>query len=281
VGWRMVTPNYFQALGIPIVRGRGFQEQDRAPTEQPIILSQALAAKLFPDEDPCGKTLRFTAFDRTGPRRTVVGIAGNVKNNGLTAEGDPEFYIPWKNDMETYVGRAFVIFRTPLSPASVASWTRSQIAEIDPTVPVEFAAMTERVDKLAARPRFDAVLLLLFAAIGVALAALGIYGVVSFLVSQRTREIGVRMALGAEPRSISGMVLWNTGRWTAGGAVLGLLGSWYCGRLLRSLLFGVKQHDPWLLLTAALILLVTAFVAAWIPARRAARVDPMVALRYE
>jgi len=281
VGWRMVTPNYFQALGIPIVRGRGFQEQDRAPTEQPVILSQALAAKLFPDEDPCGKTLRFTAFDRTGPRRTVVGIAGNVKNNGLTAEGDPEFYIPWKNDMETYVGRAFVIFRTPLSPASVASWTRSQIAEIDPTVPVEFAAMTERVDKLAARPRFDAVLLLLFAAIGVALAALGIYGVVSFLVSQRTREIGVRMALGAEPRSISGMVLWNTGRWTAGGAVLGLLGSWYCGRLLRSLLFGVKQHDPWLLLTAALILLVTAFVAAWIPARRAARVDPMVALRYE
>ena len=281
VGWRMVTPTYFQALGIPVVQGRGFMESDRAPTEQPVILSQALAAKLFPGEDPLGKTLRFTAFDRRGPWRTVVGVVGNVKNNGLTTEGDPEFYIPWKNDMETYIGRAFVIFRTPLSSASIVPWMRSQIAEIDPTVPVEFATMTTRIGKLTTRQRFDAVLLSLFAGIGVVLAALGIYGVVSFFVSQRTREIGVRMALGAEPRNISGMVLLNMVRWALGGAAVGLVGSWYAARLLRSLLFGVKDHDPSLLLAAVLILLGVACLAAWIPARRAARVDPMVALRYE
>ena len=281
VGWRMVTPSYFQVLGIPIVRGRGFTETDRGPNEQPVILSEALAARLFPGEDPLGKSLRFTAFDRKGPWRTVVGVAANVRNDGLTKEGDPEFYIPWKNDMETYVGRAYVIFRTPLSSESIVPWTRSQIAEIDPTVPVEFATMSTRVSKLTARPRFDALLLSLFAGIGVVLAALGIYGVVSFFVSQRTQEIGVRMALGATPRGVSRLVLRNMAGLATGGAVLGLVGAWYGARLLRSLLFGVKDHDPWLLALAAVLLLAVAFLAAWIPARRAARVDPMVALRYE
>jgi len=281
VGWRMVTPSYFQTLGIPIVRGRGFTESDRAPTVQPVIVSEALAARLFPGEDPCGKSLRFTAFDRSGPWRTVVGVAANVRNNGLTTEGDPEFYIPWKNDLETYVGRAFVIFRTALSAESLVPWTRSQIAEVDSTVPVEFATMDARVSKLTARPRFDAVLLSLFAGIGVMLAALGIYGVVSFFVSQRTQEIGVRMALGATPQNVSRLIVVNMAWWLVAGAVLGLAGSWYGALLLRSLLFGVKVHDPWLLIGAGLILLAIAFVAAWIPARRAARVDPMVALRYE
>lgn len=281
VGWRMVTPNYFAALTIPIPRGRGFTDADRSPDEHPVVLSESLAARLFPGEDPLGKSLRFTAFDRQGPWRTVVGIAANVKNNGLTSDGDPEFYIPWKNDAETYVGRAFVIFRTPLERASLVPWVRSQIAELDPTVPVEFATMNARVSKSTARPRFDAVLLSLFAMIGLTLAAIGVYGVVSFLVSQRTQEIGIRMALGATPRSISTMVLLDLSRWTVAGACVGLTVAWFCARLLRSLLFEVKAHDPLLLALASVILLFAAFVAAWIPARRAARVDPMVALRYE
>jgi predicted lysophospholipase L1 biosynthesis ABC-type transport system permease subunit len=204
-----------------------------------------------------------------------------VKNNGLIAPADPEFYIPWKDDPETYVRRACVTFRTPLSPAAVVPWTLTEIAGLDPTVPVEFATMEARVGKLTQRPRFDAILLSLFAGIGVVLAALGIYGVVSFFVSQRTQEIGVRMALGATPRRILRMVLLNVAHWTVGGALLGLLGAWFCARLLQSLLFEVRAHDPGLFALALLILLTVASFAAWVPARRAARVDPMVALRYE
>jgi putative ABC transport system permease protein len=281
VGWRMVTPNYFAALAIPIVRGRGFSEADRAPGEEPVILSEALAARMFPGEDALGKTMRFTAFERQGPWRTVVGIAGNVKNNGLTADADPEFYIPWKNDPETYAGRGFVILRTSLNASSVVPWVRSEIGAVDPTVPVEFATMNARVEKLAARPRFDAILLSTFAAMGMLLAGLGIYGVVSFFVSQRSKEIGVRMALGATPSEISRMVLKSMAIWTASGAVLGMAGAWFGAKLMESLLFEVRAHDPVLLVMALGILSIVALLAAWIPARRAARVDPMVALRYE
>lgn len=281
VGWRMVTPNYFPALGVRIVRGRGFTDEDRAPTENPVILSEALADKMFPQEDPLGRQLRFSAFDRQGPWRTVVGVAADVKNNGLVAPADPEFYIPWKNDPETYVQRAHVTFRTSLSPEAVVPWIRTEIAGLDPTVPVEFAAMQARVGRLTERPRFDAILLSLFAGIGVVLAALGIYGVVSFFVSQRTQEIAVRMALGATPRGVLRMVLLNVARWTLAGAVVGLLGAWFCARLLQSLLFEVRAHDPVLLAMSLLILLAVAFFAALLPAQRAARVDPMVALRYE
>jgi putative ABC transport system permease protein len=281
VGWRMVTPNYFPALGIKIVRGRFFTEEDRAPTQNPVILSESLAARMFPNEDPLGKMLRFMAFDRQGPWRTVIGIAANVRNNGLISSSDPEFYIPWKNDPEGYVGRAFVIFRTSLNPATLVPWARAEIAGLDPTVPVEFATMSTRVGKLSDRPRFNAILLSLFAAIGVALAALGLYGVVSFFVSQRMQEIGVRVALGATPEGILKMVLLNVALWTAAGGALGLAGAWFCARLLQSLLFEVNAHDPLLLGAALLTLLIVAFLAAWIPARRAAGVDPMVALRYE
>ncbi len=281
VGWRMVTPNYFPALGIPIVRGRGFQEKDRSPTENPMVLSEALAKKLFPDEDPIGKSLRFNAFDRQGPWRTIVGVAGDVKNNGLTTFADPEFYIPWKNDPESYVRRTYVILRTPVSAATLVPWVRTEVAALDATAPVEFSTMNQRVGKLTQRPRFDAILLSLFAGIGVLLAALGMYGVVSFFVQQRTPEIGVRMALGATPEDVLKMVLLNVARWTIGGAMLGLLGAWFCARLLESLLFQVRAHDPLLLALAVCVLLVAAFLAAWIPARRAMRVDPMIALRYE
>jgi putative ABC transport system permease protein len=281
VGFRMVTPNYFKALGIPIVRGRPFTEEDRSPTEHPVILSEALAAKMFPHEEPVGKALRFSTTDQPGPWRTIVGVAANVKNNGLTANADPEFYFPWKDDPEAFLGRCYMTFLTPLNPATVTAWARSEIAGLDQTLPVEFTTMTARVNKLTEGPRFDAFLLSLFAGIAVALAALGIYGIVSFFVSQRTQEIGVRMALGATPRSISRMVLLNVARWTVAGAALGLLGSWFCARLLQSLLFEVRPHDPALLIVALLILLAVALCAAWIPTRRATRIDPMIALRYE
>jgi len=282
VGFRMVTPNYFPALHIRIIHGRGFTEADRSPTEHPVILSEALAKKMFGNADPLGQSLRFTAGgDTPGPWRTIVGVAADVKNNGLIADADPEFYIPWKNDPEVYVRRSYVTFVTPLAPATVLPWVRSEISGLDPKLPLEFSTMTARIGKLTERPRFDASLLAIFAGIAVLLAALGIYGVVSFFVSQRTQEIGVRMALGATPLAIAKMVLFNVARWTIAGAALGILGSWFGARLLQSLLFQVRPHNPALLMASLLILVAAAFFAAWFPARRAARVDPMIALRYE
>ena len=278
VAWRAITPGYFSALGIPILQGRAFDEDDRVPSQNSIILSDFLARELFPSEDPLGKPMRFGL---TGPWRTVVGVAADVKNAGLDAQSDPEFYIPWKNEPAQFLGSAYVTLRTPLNSQTVEKWMHSETASLDPTLPVKIESMSQRVWKLAARPRFNAVLLSIFAAMGVLLAAIGIYGVVGFLVTRQTKEIGVRMALGATPGAICKMVMANVARWTVAGALLGLLGSWFASQLLRSLLFQVPARDPWSIGVAGAVLLAVAFLAAWIPARRAMRVDPMVALRYE
>jgi predicted permease len=278
IGYRYVSPSYFSVLGISLKRGRAFAEKELLTTDEPVILSEALAKRLFGDGDPIGKSFRFGRQNRW---RTIVGVASDVKNDGLTTAGGPEFYLPWKEEPEGYYRRAYVILRTPVNPQALAKWVRSEVASIDPTMPVTIEAMSQRVGKLADRPRFNAILLSLFAAVGMALAAIGIYGVVGFLVAQQTREIGVRMALGATPQGILKMVLSSVARWALGGAILGSIGAWFCTRLLESLLFEVRTHDPVLLCSAVLLLLGAAFLAAWIPARRAMRVDPMVALRYE
>jgi predicted permease len=279
IGYRFITPGYFPALSVPILRGRGFREEDRAPTERPVILSEALANRLFSNgEDPLGKSFRFGSQNEW---RTIVGIAGDVKNNGLAAPADPEFYIPWKNEPTGYFRSGHLIVQSALNSETVAKWIRSETAAIDPTVPVTIEGMRTRVGKLAQQPRFTAVLLSLFAGIGVLLAGIGIYGVVAFLVAQQTREIGIRIALGATPKKILRMILLHFLRWTLTGALFGVLGSWFATRLIESLLFEVRAHDPWLLACAVSLLVCVAFFAAWIPARRAMRVDPMVALRYE
>ena len=279
IGYRFVTPGYFPALGIPIVHGRGFSEEDRSPAERPVILSEALARRLFANgEDPLGKSFRYGTQNDW---RLIVGIAGDVKNNGLAAPADPEFYIPWKNEPDGYFRSGHVIVQSAINAEAVARWIRSETAAIDPTIPVTIEGLNTRVGKLVQRPRFTAVLLSLFAGIGVLLAGIGIYGVVGFLVTQQTREIGIRIALGATPQSVLKMILSNIVRWTIAGAALGLLGAWLCSRLLESLLFEVRAHDPLLLGLAVLFLVVVVILAAWLPARRAMRVDPVVALRYE
>jgi putative ABC transport system permease protein len=279
ISYRRVTPGYFPALSIPVVSGRGFREEDRSPAERPVVLSEALAKKLFSSgEDPLGKSFRFGSQNEW---RTIVGIAGDVKNNGLAAPPAPEFYLPWKNEPAGYFRSAHFVVQSAINPDVVAKWIRSEAAAIDPTVPVKIEGMKTRVGKLAELPRFTAVLLSLFAGLGVLLAGIGIYGVVGYLVAQQTREIGIRIALGATPRSILKMVLSNMLRWTATGAAIGLLGAWFCSRLLKSLLFEVRPHDPFLLGAALLVLMAVVFLAAWIPARKAMRVDPMIALRYE
>ncbi len=279
IGFRFVTPSYFPALGIPILHGRSFREADRSPAEQPVILSEALAKRLFSNgEDPLGKSFRFGSQNEW---RTIIGIAGDVKNHGLAAPADPEFYLPWKNEVGGSFRSGHLIVQSAINRDAVARWIRSEAAAIDPTVPVTIEGMITRVGKLAERPRFTAVLLSLFACMGVLLAGIGIYGVVGFLVAQQTREIGIRIALGATPRNVLTMVLLTMVRWTVAGAALGLLGAWLSSRFLDSLLFEVRAHDPFLFGSALFVLLAVAFLAALIPARRAMRVDPMVALRYE
>jgi len=279
VGWRAVTPHYFSALGIPIIQGRAFQERDRLPTENVIIVNERLARSLFPNANPIGQQVRLFRDQR--PWRRVVGVAADVKNNGLAPDADPEFYLPWKNDPVESLSAAHLIVLTRMHPKAVAGWMRAETSVLDSGLPVNIEAMGRRVSKLADRPRFNAILLSLFAAMGVLLAAIGMYGVVGFIVAQQTREIGVRMALGAMPSRILKMVLLSVARWTISGAALGLLGILLCSRLLESLLFQVRAHDPLLLGLALLILLAVAFLAAWLPARRAMLCDPVVALRYE
>jgi putative ABC transport system permease protein len=279
VTWRIITPDYFATLSIPILRGRSFREEDRDPNQNTIIISDSLARRLFPSDDPIGKEMRR---NQQLPWDTVIGVVGNARNNpALSDNDDPEYYVVRKHGTATASRKASVIVGTFMNPQVIADAIRSEVAAIDPTLPVVIETMTQRVNKLADRPRFNAVLLGLFAAIGVSLAAIGLYGVISFLVAQRTQEIGVRMALGATSNNILRLVFAHAMRWTAAGILIGLLGSLAATRCLRSLLYQVPARDPWTLAITVAVLLAVALLAAWFPSRRALSVDPLIALKQE
>jgi len=228
--------------------------------------------------------------DAQSPWYTVIGIAADVKNNGAEEPSGPEYYLVRKALPDDIFGHpeppigwraASAIVRTTLDPRLIANSLRHTLASIDPTLPVEIETMNRRIDDTHSRPRFDAVLLALFAAIALMLAALGLFGVLSFLVAQRTREFGVRMALGATPAAILRVALAQAGRWVAAGLALGAAGSAAASVWLRSLLFQVTPLDPAAFGCALLALALVAFLAAAAPARRAARLNPMATLREE
>jgi hypothetical protein len=245
-----------------------------------MIISESLAQRLFPNQEAVGKQIR------TGqqiPLRTVVGIAANVKNNPVLAGADdPEYYVPRKDDdTEGASPQAAIILRTSLGAGPAGNAIRATVAALDPAVPVSVYTMEQRVSQLAASPRFNAALLGWFAAVGVLLAAVGLYGVISFLVTQRTQEIGVRLALGATSRNIVSLVFSAAMRWTGAGIVMGVLGSLVATRLFRTLLFKVEEQDLWTLSVTIIVMLGAAGFAAWLPSRRASRTDPIVALKQE
>ena len=278
VAWRWVTPDYFRALRIPIVRGRGFTEADRASSDHFMIVSQSLARYLFQNEVPIG---RHVQPGLEGPWYTIVGVAADVKNGGLTGGDEPEYYRLRRNSPEDWSRDASLTVETSIAPAAVERWMHSEVAAIDPTIPVVTETMSQRVSKLAERPRFEAALLGLFAMIGVLLAAMGIYGVIAFLVAQRTSEIGVRMAMGATKLDILELMGMQGLRMIAAGTLAGLCIAAIGSHALSSLLFGVRPNDPLSFASVCLLLAVVAGIATWVPACQAMKVEPSQALRHE
>ena len=286
---RTVTPDYFRALQIPIVAGRAFTEDEREAGSNLLILSKLLAGRLFPHGDTqhqnaIGQRIQFASYRPyyvlDGPVYTVAGVAGDVKNAGLTGQDDPECYF-LRTDSDSWNGHSLFLVETTLPASVMASSIQAQIAQVDPMTPVDVEALDAVVRRLADRPRFETALLGFFALTGLTMAVIGLYGVIAFLAAQRTQEIGVRMALGADRGDILRLVAWEGLRLIAVGGVVGIAVSLAVTQLLKSLLFGIGPRDPAALLTAIAALALTAMAATLIPARRAMRVEPVEALRCE
>jgi putative ABC transport system permease protein len=285
VTYRLISPDYFRALDIPIVEGKSFNDQE-FDSEHPLVLSQSLASLLFPGKSAVGERIRFgSAADDVWC--TVVGVAANVKNGGLAGEEEPEYYVHRRNRPEDWDNRgrwgrtSVVVVRSALGPKAMAPWIRSQVAALDPTLPVDIATLRERVSKLADQPRFQTTLVSFFAATGLVLSMVGLYGVITFLVAQRTQEIGVRMALGADRGDILRLVIGRSLKLIISGTALGLVAALSVTRVMSSLLYSIGPHDPVTFGLVTLLLILVALVATLIPARSATRVDPIVALRCE
>lgn len=278
---RTVTPDYFHALDIPIIRGRDFTEQDRAGNDGEVILSRFLATKLFGNEDPIDKRFGTTGIHGDASS-VVVGIADNVKNNGLTAESEPEIYSLRRNIPLDWDSNKFVIILSSVMPArTVEPWVHSAIASIDPTIPAEVQVLDQTVNRLADRPRFETALLTFFAFAGLALAIVGLYGLMAFLTTQRTHEIGIRMALGATRENILRFITVDGLRMVSVGAAIGLTAALAISRLLKTLIFYISPADPLTFVLVPIILSVVALIAILIPARAGTRVDPTATLRAE
>ncbi len=280
VAWRWVTPDYFKSLDIPIIRGQSFTEAQRTSSERFLILSSLLVSRLFPSHDPIGQHIQPVP---NGPWFTVLGIAKDVKNSGLDVPEEPEFYQLRRNlpDDWQQSSSAVLILKTTTPPKSLVPWVRSQIAQVDPTVPVEIETLSEQVSDLSKRPRFETTLLSFFALTGLIMAVIGLYGVIAYLATQRTQEIGIRMALGATRIDILDLILREGLRLILIGGVIGLAAALALSRLLKSLLFSIGPHDPTSFITVAALLAVVALIAVFIPARNAMKTDPMAALRWE
>ncbi|WP_348263629.1 ABC transporter permease [Telmatobacter sp. DSM 110680] len=280
VAWRWVTPDYFKALDIPILRGQNFTETQRTSNEHFMIISSSLASRLFPGQNPLGQRVKPVPG---GPWFTVEGVAANVKNSGLSEEDEPEYYQLWRAEAEDWQqphSAAFVV-KTTLPPTAMSEWIRTQVSALDPTVPVEIETLNERVSGLADRPRFETALISFFAGIGLLMAIIGLYGVVSFMAVQRTQEIGIRMALGATHADVLRLILSEGFRLVLIGGAIGLLAALVLSRVLQSVLFSVSPHDPASFAAVTVLLALVALIAILIPARSAMKTDPVTALRWE
>ena len=282
---RTVTPGFFDAMRIPLLRGRVLTSTDAADATPSVVVDEEFARRLWPDREPIGQRIANGAVPNSNPPvlrwRTVVGVVGHVKNNALDQVGREQIYVPIAQTPFP-IRNMYLTVRASGDPAAMASAIQRTVRTLDPSLPIyEVKTMDAWLDTTVSPRRFNVILLLAFGALALTLAAIGTYGVIAYSVSQRTQEIGIRMALGASRQDVLRMVVGGGLRLAIAGVLIGMALSLAAGRFISTLLFGVRATDPMTFSAVAAALLATAVLAAWIPARRATRVDPMVALRYE
>jgi putative ABC transport system permease protein len=276
-GLRLISPNYFRTMGIPTLGGRDFSDADGDQAPKVVIINRSLAQLAFPGEDPLGKRIELTIGDPVG--REVVGVVGDVRYSGLNKEPGPEVYLPY---LQLTFPQMTLVIRTSHDPLTFAGTARTCAMAVDNTQAVaQIKTMDQYIAQSIEKPRFSTVLVSLFALLALIIATIGVYGVTSYSVNQRTREIGVRMALGAARGRVLKLVVGQAMVHTIIGVIIGVGGAFASTRALAGQLFGVRATDPGTFVVVSLVLGVASFVASYIPARRATCVDPTVALRYE
>src|SRR5213075_347501 len=271
---------YLATMGIPLVRGRDFNDQDTLDTTPVVVISEKTAKHYWPSEEPIGKRLKTGATTSNIPWRTVIGVVKDVRQNDFIAEPKMQMYFSYRQ-VKDLVPNALVI-RTAVEPLSLATSVRNAIWAVDKDQPVSnIDSMEHIVAGAVARQRFSMLLLAIFAGLALALAAVGIYGVMSYSVAQQTREIGIRMALGAQRSDVLKMTVIQGLKLVGLGLAIGLVSAFILTRVMTTLLFGISATDPLTFLSISFVLLAVAILASYIPSVRAMRVDPMVALRYQ
>jgi putative ABC transport system permease protein len=280
--YHVVTPRYFESMGIPLLSGRDFAETDTRRSPNVVIINDAFARRHFAGENPLGHRLKLQGQERDP--LLVVGVVGNARQLGLDQQPTPELFVPFLQDplSTTYQRSMIIVARSKSEPAAIAGPLRAAVTSVDKGLPVwSLKPMTEYLHDSLSRRRFNLVLLSIFSGVALVLAAIGIYGVISYGVSQRTHEMGIRMALGAKPRDVLKLVVIQAMVLALGGVGIGLLAAFGLTRLLKGLLFSVSVTDPMTFLAITMLMSLIALLACLIPARRATKVDPIVALRYE
>ena len=279
-GFHSVSPNYFSAMATPLVTGRQFNDADTADSAQVVIINQAMADRYWPGESPIGKRISYGVTDDNQPAwAEIVGVVGNVRHVGLDSDIDPEAYGPYTQATYRYMT---IMIRTANDPESVVAAVRAQVQALDPHQPLyDIKPMTEVIANSLAKRRLSMLLIGVFASVALLLAAVGIYGVMSYAVTERTREIGIRVALGARMNDVLRLVVGQGMTLALIGIGVGVVAALLMTQLIESLLYKVSATDPATFVAITLLLAAVAFVASYIPARRAMKVDPMVALRYE
>jgi putative ABC transport system permease protein len=272
----LVSPRYFSTLGIPIRAGRDFDERDSARVPHVAIINETFARRHFPGEDPIGRTL-ITGMGELASQ--IVGVVADVRSTGLNTPPEADYFLPALQRPETFTS---ILVRTNVAPAAMAPTVREALRAVDPDIPLlQPQALSTLIAQTIADRRLALMLLAGFAALALVLASLGVYSVMAHLVAVRTGEIGIRMALGASPRVVMRMVLGHARRLTLLGIALGIAGAFFVSRLMQQALFDVDPADPLIYAVVAAILLLVAEFASWLPARRATRIDPVIALRAE
>jgi len=275
----VVTPDYFRTMGITLLAGRDFNDADTQDSQNVTIIDERLARQYWPNQSPLGKRVRFGPPEDNEPWFTIVGVVSAVRHQRMQEETRPSVYLPHQ---KIPVGGMTLVARTSANPKDFTGAIRREVAQLDPDLPVsEVATMEEVVAESIWQPRLYAMLFAVFAGGALLLALIGIYGVMAFLVQTRTHEIGVRMALGASARDVFNLIVGRGMKLTVVGVLIGVGGAIALTRLMHSLLFNTSATDPFTFILISLLLSVAAFLACYIPARRAAKVDPLVALRYE